>query len=158
MAHTRHATQKQLQDPALELRPVPEVPNWSLVAQDRALSQHIFQTVGQHIPRSLLMALEHSGNGLIWLTLSLGALLHPALSDDQRCLAVNFLLAFFVDLAIVGTLKGLVSLLPCIHKLGRQNCVSSHAWNCHSVFHSCICLCRSAAHDPSTTRVATFCW
>ena len=129
-----HATQEQLQDPALELRPVPEVPSWSLVAQDRALSQHIYQTVGQQIPRSLLMALEHSGNGLIWLALSLGTLLHPALSADQRCLAVNFLLAFFVDLAIVGTLKGLVSLLLCSNKLGRQICVPGHASNCHAVY------------------------
>ena len=130
-----HATQKQLQDPALELRPVPEVHSWSLVAQDRALSQHIYQTVGQQIPRSLLMALEHSGNGLIWLALSLGTLLHPALSADRRCLAVNFLLAFIVDLAIVGTLKGLVSLLLCIIRwAGKSVCpvmlptaMSSHA-------------------------------
>ena len=121
-----HATQKQLQDPALELRTVPEVPSWSLVAQDRALSQHIYQTVGQQVPRSLLMALEHSGNGLVWLALSLGTLLYPALSADQRCLAVNFLLAFFVDLAIVGTLKGLVSLLLCSDKLGQARlCVQA---------------------------------
>ena len=104
---------------------MPQVPSWSLVAQDRALSQHIYQTVGQQIPRSALMALEHSGNGLIWLALSLGTLLHPALSADQRCLALNFLLAFLVDLAIVGTLKGLVSLLSCITSwAGKSVCPS----------------------------------
>ena len=136
---------------------MPEVPSWSLVAQDRALSQHIYQTVGQQIPRSLLMALEHSGNGLIWLALSLGTLLHPALSADQRCLAVNFLLAFFVDLAMVGTLKGLVSLL-----LSRTSWVGDSV--CPGMLSTAMqcfistCPCRFAAQGQSTTRVAIFCW
>ena len=51
------------------------------------------------------MLLEHSGNGLVWLSGAIGIWLYPYLTIQQRCAIANFLLAFVLDLLLVGSLK-----------------------------------------------------
>lgn len=51
------------------------------------------------------MLLEHSGNGLVWLFGAIGFLLYPYITQQQTCAVANFLLAFVIDLILVGSLK-----------------------------------------------------
>ena len=92
----------------LDTRIVPEslANTWS--AWDRSLSTQLFQSVGQIIPRRYLKLLEHSGNGLVWLFAAIVLLLTPSVTLPQRCVISNFLVAFVVDLVLIGTLKSVV--------------------------------------------------
>lgn len=91
----------------LEPRPVPPVPRQSWSALDRSLSLKLFRGLGQKIPRRYLMALEHGGNGLVWLFAAFAMLLVPSITSAGRTALANFLVAFAVDLVLVGTLKSL---------------------------------------------------
>ncbi len=89
-------------------RPVPRtLPNsWS--AWDRAVSIKLFHASTRTIPRKYMMLLEHSGNGLVWLFAALTIWFLPSITPQQRCAVTNFLLAFVVDLILVGSLKSLI--------------------------------------------------
>lgn len=53
------------------------------------------------------MVLEHSGNGLVWLLGAISIWFYPHLKAQQRCVVTNFLLAFALDLILVGSLKSI---------------------------------------------------
>ena len=89
-----------------EVKPVPATEPGSLIAWDRAVSLMLFRYTSRSIPRKYLMLLEHSGNGLVWLFLAVTVWCLP-ISVQQRCAVSNFLLAFVVDLILVGTLKAI---------------------------------------------------
>ena len=80
----------------------------TLAEIDSKLSYYLYKEVGLHISRVCYMLLEHTGNGLVWLMLVPLAWLLPQLSEHQRCCVLNLFFGLWVDLALVGTLKGLV--------------------------------------------------
>lgn len=89
----------------LQAAPLNQGNSW--FAWDRSLSTKVYHNLGQHVPRKYLMLLEHSGNGLVWLFAAITLLLVPATSPAQRTAIINFLVAFVVDLVLVGTLKSI---------------------------------------------------
>ena len=54
-----------------------------------------------------MMLLEHSGNGLVWLLGAISVWFYPHITKQQRCAVANFLLAFVLDLILVGSLKSI---------------------------------------------------
>lgn len=89
-------------------RPVPRTLPNSCSAWDRAISMKLFHASSRVIPRKYMLWLEHSGNGLVWLFGAITLWLIPSITPQQRCAITNFLLAFIVDLILVGSLKSLV--------------------------------------------------
>ena len=53
------------------------------------------------------MNLEHSGNGILWLLLAPLLWLYAPLSNFGRHMLANFFLGLWVDIALVGALKGI---------------------------------------------------
>ncbi len=88
-------------------RPIPRTPPNSWSAWDRAVSIKLFHS-SQVVPRRYMMLLEHSGNGLVWLFGAVALWFLPSLTAQQRCAIANFLLAFIVDLILVGSLKSVI--------------------------------------------------
>ena len=88
-------------------RPVPPVSKNSWSAWDRSLSTKLFHSLGQTVPRKYLKLLEHSGNGLIWLFAAIALLLMPSITLSQKTAVMNFLVAFVVDLILIGSLKSI---------------------------------------------------
>ena len=80
----------------------------ALVDLDTRLSLSVYKNLGLKIPRSIFKALEHTGSGLLWLPLAPVVFLAPSASLVLRTCAANLLVGLLVDIAIVGTLKGLV--------------------------------------------------
>eukprot|EP00873_Tetraselmis_striata_P038896 jgi/Tetstr1/459160/TSEL_004606.t1 len=76
---------------------------------DARLSKRMFTQLGGRVPRGLLMTLEHSGNGLIWIpaaaALTFGGQGGPS---PVSVWAANLLLALLLDVAAVCLLKGIV--------------------------------------------------
>jgi len=89
-------------------RPIPPAHPNSWSAWDRAVSIKLFHASSRTIPRKYMMLLEHSGNGLVWLFAALTIWFMPSITPQQRCAITNFLLAFVVDLILVGSLKSLI--------------------------------------------------
>lgn len=80
----------------------------ALVNLDTRLSLSLYRNLGLKVPRSVFKALEHTGSGLLWLPLAPVVFLAPSASLELRTCAANLLVGLLVDIAIVGTLKGLV--------------------------------------------------
>lgn len=76
-------------------------------ALDKRMSLWLFRRIGQRIPRILLLALEFSGHGVLALTVFLTGLLHPKSTWQLRETAFMCIVGFFLDLAVIGTLKGI---------------------------------------------------
>ncbi|KAL3162311.1 hypothetical protein ABBQ32_009998 [Trebouxia sp. C0010 RCD-2024] len=89
-------------------RPVPDTPPRSWSTWDRTVSTKLYHYVSHKVPRKYMILLEHSGNGLVWLSGAVGAWLYPYTTHQQRCAIANFLLAFVLDLLLVGTLKSIL--------------------------------------------------
>ena len=79
----------------------------SIVELDRSISLTLYRQVGSRFPRPVFLLLEHSGNGVLWLLAAPVAWLWPGLGAVTRYYIANFFLGLWVDLAVVGTLKGL---------------------------------------------------
>lgn len=85
-------------------KPAAQRPN--LVGKlDARLSNRLFVACSG-VPRWAYKLLEWGGDGLVWLPLTLAALLLPSTPPAARTLWANFLLGLLLDLALVGTLKG----------------------------------------------------
>lgn len=80
----------------------------ALVDLDTRLSLSVYRSLGSKVPRYVFKALEHTGSGLLWLPLAPVVFLAPSASLVLRTCAANMLVGLLVDIAIVGTLKGLV--------------------------------------------------
>ena len=93
---------------SVEPRPVPETPPQSWSSWDRAVSTKLYHYSSRKVPRQYMMLLEHSGNGLVWLLGAISVWLYPHLKTQQRCAVGNFLLAFVLDLLLVGSLKSII--------------------------------------------------
>ena len=129
--------------------PAAETQAHSWVAWDRAASLALFRYTARVIPRNYMMLLEHSGNGLVWLALAIAIWCMPTISAQQRCAVTNFLLAFLVDLILVGSLKSLCRRPRPIYNssgdfimvvsVDQFSFPSGHASRCH-VLHKCWCL------------------
>lgn len=59
------------------------------------------------ISRQIFMMLEHSGNGILWLLLAPILWLWAPISSTDRQMVANFFFGLWVDLALVGSLKGI---------------------------------------------------
>ncbi len=75
-------------------------------AVDRRWSFSLHKRFAKSIPRWTYMALEHGGNGIIWLLIAPLLWLAAPLSGPGRYLLANFFLGLWVDIALVGALKG----------------------------------------------------
>jgi presqualene diphosphate phosphatase len=87
---------------------IEDLPRPRILRLDVKLSFYLYETVGKHIPSSLLVALEHSGNGFVWVFGVLVLMVAPRISKDIRVFAVNLEVGFLLDLLIVGAVKLLV--------------------------------------------------
>lgn len=88
---------------------------------DMHVSQSIYTKVGRTVPHGLLIAFEHSGNGLIWIPGALLVMLLPRLNWQLRMFVVNLLLGFVLDLVFVGLIKVLVRRSrPSYHSVGGE--------------------------------------
>jgi len=90
----------------LQQRP-DHLPSHFLTALDVRLSNALFRA-GTSVPRWVWKLFEYSGDGIVWLAVTIAAALSPLSSPAARCLWVNFLLGLLLDLIEVGLLKGLV--------------------------------------------------
>lgn len=78
-------------------------------AWDHQVSSILFRSLGQKIPRQVLLALEYCGSGLLIPLFFLVWILPLHLFEPHfRAFCLNLFLGFFTDLALVGLLKGTV--------------------------------------------------
>ena len=82
-------------------------PTSTIQRLDTDLSLALYKSVGAQLPRAFYKLLEHTGSGLIWLPLAIAIFLAPTASQDMHVLAANVLLGLLIDLAFVGSLKGI---------------------------------------------------
>lgn len=82
-------------------------PTSALLTLDTRWSNALFRA-GHGVPRPIWKLFELTGDGLVWLALALGCALAPATPPPLRAAWTNFLVAWAVDLALVGVLKGTV--------------------------------------------------
>lgn len=78
-----------------------------ITTADQKWSVGLHRKFSNVIPRWMFMSLEHSGNGVLWLLLAPLLWLYAPLSSDSRHLLANFFLGLWVDIALVGALKGI---------------------------------------------------
>lgn len=74
---------------------------------DQRWSLSLHKRFSRSIPRWVFMILEHSGNGILWLLLAPALWLFAPLSSSSRQMLANFFLGLWVDIALVGALKGI---------------------------------------------------
>lgn len=80
----------------------------ALVDLDTRVSVSLYRQIGSRVPRYVFKALEHTGSGLLWLPLAPAVFLAPSTPPLLRTCAANLLVGLLTDIAIVGTLKGIV--------------------------------------------------
>ena len=73
---------------------------------DRNVSLALYKHVGMRIPRPIVMALEHTGSGVLWLPL-VPTLWYCSSNSDFRVVMANLFLALWIDIVYVGVLKGI---------------------------------------------------
>ena len=111
-----------------------------LLRLDIRASLLLYRNVGQRLPRSFYKLLENTGSGLLWLPLVPVVWATPGTPLAVRTCAANLFLGLLVDLAFVGTLKGIVRRArPVYNKAGdfllvaavdRFSFPSGHAARC----------------------------
>lgn len=79
-----------------------------LLRLDVRASLLLYRNLGQRLPRTFYKLLENSGSGLLWLPLVPVVWAAPGTPLAARTCAANLFLGLLVDLAFVGTLKGIV--------------------------------------------------
>lgn len=82
-------------------------PLQALTALDARLSNALYRR-GTSVPRAIWRAFELSGDGLVWLAWAGGMVAAPGTPPATRRVWLNFLLAWAVDLALVGAAKAAV--------------------------------------------------
>lgn len=82
-----------------------DVPRNRLLRLDFLSSRWLHCQAGSRVPAWLLLGLEHSGHGLLWLPAVLLLVLWPGLHWQLRTYALNLEAGFLLDLAVVGALK-----------------------------------------------------
>ena len=82
-------------------------PSTALSRADHRASLWLYRTVGMRVPRWVVMTLEHTGSGVIWLPL-VPALWYAVEGPALRTVLANFFLGMWVDICYVGALKGLI--------------------------------------------------
>lgn len=110
-----------------------------IAAIDQAISQKVYQSGSKAVPRAVLMLLEHSGNGLIWIPLVLVAIFIPV-GRAARAFCANLEIGFIVDLLIVGLLKATIKRqrpvynnpndYHVVNKIDHYSFPSGHASRC----------------------------
>lgn len=78
----------------------------AIVDLDIRLSSALYRDLGLKVPRPVFKLLENTGSGLLWLPLAPALLLAPSAPPALHTCAANLLLGLLVDIAFVGTLKG----------------------------------------------------
>lgn len=91
--------------PAMKLRSSSSLD--PIAALDNRVSTALFHT-GTGVPRPLWKCLEYTGDGIVWLAITVMALLTPLTPPAHRTLWANFFLGLLLDLVEVGLLKGLI--------------------------------------------------
>ena len=75
---------------------------------DQRWSLGLNKSFGSKVPRQAFMLLEHSGNGILWLVFAPTFWVLAPLSPQSQLAVANFFVGLWVDLALVGSLKGIV--------------------------------------------------
>lgn len=84
-----------------------EVRSATFSSWDDHASSVLYQA-GTQVPRFVWKILEYTGDGVVWLLLTISAILAPATSSSWRWIFCNLLAGLLIDLVEVGTIKGLV--------------------------------------------------
>lgn len=93
-----------------------------LQALDARWSNALFRA-GSGVPRPVWRALEWGGDGFFWLAVALAQLLAPASSPARRAVWANFVVAWAVDLVLVGTVKGAVRRRRPVYNMSTDHVV-----------------------------------
>ena len=108
MARPQQQQQQQQGSPSKARRPAkrggkeaPPTPLQALAALDARLSNVLYRR-GTSVPRLVWRAFELSGDGLVWLAWASGMAAAPGTPPPTRAVWLNFLLAWAVDLILVG--------------------------------------------------------
>ena len=72
---------------------------------DLQMSLYLYQRLGKSMPHWLLLALEHSGNGFLWIIGTFLLLIWPTAGWKLRVFAINLELGFLLDLIVIGIIK-----------------------------------------------------
>ena len=73
---------------------------------DRNVSLALYKNVGMRIPRRVVMALEHTGSGVLWLPL-VPTLWYFSSNSAFRVVMANLFVGLWIDIVYVGVLKGI---------------------------------------------------
>ena len=85
-----------------------EEPKHMLPQLDFQYSHVMYRAIGRTLPPWLLLGLEHSGNGFIWIPGAMIAVLWPGLRWRIKIFAINLEAGFLLDVIVVGVIKVLV--------------------------------------------------
>ena len=73
---------------------------------DRNVSLALYKNVGMRIPRRVVMALEHTGSGVLWLPI-VPILWYFSSNSAFRVVMANLFVGLWIDIVYVGVLKGI---------------------------------------------------
>ncbi|XP_077235455.1 phosphatidic acid phosphatase (PAP2) family protein [Tasmannia lanceolata] len=128
-----------------------------LINLDTTCSLHI-HTICQPIPRSLLKALEISGDGRFWFPIPIALFLSPLSSKSLHLRSILLLLFIgsLLDLLIVGSLKYLIRRPRPIYNKGMHLTVSVDHWSFPSGHSSRVCFISSLLYLSSQSLLEDF--
>ncbi|RZC53447.1 hypothetical protein C5167_012301 [Papaver somniferum] len=103
----------------------------SLISLDTKLSLQI-HTLCTPIPRSILKALEISGDGRVWIPIPIAFLLYPLSknsNDNLQSIFIGLLVGFITDLIFVGFFKYTIRRPRPVYNKGMKLTVSVDHWS-----------------------------
>jgi presqualene diphosphate phosphatase len=82
-----------------------EQPKHTIPRTDLRVSMYLYQRIGKSCPYWLLIALEYTGNGFLWILGVFLLLVWPTIGWRLRVFALNLEVGFLLDVIIVGIIK-----------------------------------------------------
>ncbi|KAL3680677.1 hypothetical protein R1sor_023633 [Riccia sorocarpa] len=116
-------------------------------AVDKWVSLRVYQ-IGTKVPRGILRALEHSGDGRFCIPITAGIWLAPILFKfpELRSFILNLFLAFMFDLIFIGIVKTIIRRPRPVYNKGMYVFVAADHWSFPS------------GHSSRALLIATYFW
>ncbi|XP_042503715.1 probable lipid phosphate phosphatase beta [Macadamia integrifolia] len=123
-----------------------------LIDLDTAWSLHI-HTICQVVPRSVLKALEISGDGRFWFPIPVALFFSPlaSMSHHLRSILIGLFLGSLLDLVLVGLIKYLVRRPRPVYNKGMHLTLSVDHWSFPSGHSSRVCFIASFLYFSSAS-------
>lgn len=101
-----------------------------LISLDTTLSLHIHR-ICTPFPRFILKALEHSGDGRLWLPIPVALFFSPLSlkSSNLQSILIGLLIGFVIDLILVGLIKYSIRRPRPVYNKGMHLTVSVDHWS-----------------------------